>query len=332
MLYTSFDNIGLLKVLSFLKSHKSEYLSGQDLSDVLKMSRVAVWKHIKKIRLLGYTIESKQKRGYRLVKTTNQLLPWEITSKIKTKYIGKRVYFFEEIDSTQNFALQIGASKKENGTIVIGQKQTNGKGRLNRKWISPKGSISFSIILYPKFTINESLLLPILTSVSLSNSIKRNLNLQTNVKWPNDITLNGKKVAGIVIDASFQSNSIESIVIGIGINYSIHTEEVEKKIKKTGNFYGVETLIDKSETGNPINLITDFMLQLEKNIEYLTNGKKTKIINEWTKNSETVNKKVMFDGPDGKISGVAKKIDSDGALIIKTKRGTERLLAGDITY
>ena len=332
MLYTSFDNIGLLKVLSFLKSHKSEYLSGQDLSDVLKMSRVAVWKHIKKIRLLGYTIESKQKRGYRLVKTTNQLLPWEITSKIKTKYIGKRVYFFEEIDSTQNFALQIGSSKKENGTIVIGQKQTNGKGRLNRKWVSPKGSISFSIILYPKFTINESLLLPILISVSLSNSIKRNLNLQTNVKWPNDITLNGKKVAGIVIDASFQSNSIESIVIGIGINYSIHTEEVEKKIKKTGNFYGVETLIDKSETGNPINLITDFMLQLEKNIEYLTNGKKTKIINEWTKNSETVNKRVMFDGPDGKISGVAKKIDSDGALIIKTKRGTERLLAGDITY
>jgi len=332
LLYTSFDNIGLLKVLSFLKSHKSEYLSGQDLSDVLKMSRVAVWKHIKKIRLLGYTIESKQKRGYRLVKTTNQLLPWEITSKIKTKYIGKRIYFFEEIDSTQNFALRIESPKKENGTVVIGHKQTNGKGRLDRKWISPKGSISFSIILYPKFTINESLLLPILTSVSLSNSIKRNLKLQTNVKWPNDITLNGKKVAGIVIDASFQSNNIESIVIGIGINYRINPDEVEKKIKKTGNFYGVETLIDKSETDNPINLITDFMLQLEKNIEYLTNGKKTKIINEWVKNSETINKKVMFDGPDGKISGIAKKIDSDGALIIKTKHGTEKLLAGDITY
>ena len=127
MLYTSFDNIGLLKVLSFLKSHKSEYLSGQDLSDVLKMSRVAIWKHIKKIEVLGYTVESKQKRGYKLVKTTNRLLPWEITSKIKTEYIGKRVYYFEEIDSTQNFALQIAQNKKENGTIVIGQKQTNGK-------------------------------------------------------------------------------------------------------------------------------------------------------------------------------------------------------------
>ena len=168
MLYTSFDNIGLLKVLSFLKSHKSEYLSGQDLSDVLKMSRVAIWKHIKKIEVLGYTVESKQKRGYKLVKTTNRLLPWEITSKIKTAYIGKRVYYFEEIDSTQNFALQIAQNKKENGTIVIGQKQTNGKGRLNRKWVSSKGGIWFSIILHPKFTIEESVLLPIVAAVSLS--------------------------------------------------------------------------------------------------------------------------------------------------------------------
>ena len=91
-MYTSFDNIGLVKVLEFLKSHKSEYLSGEDLSDVLKISRVAVWKHIKKIRRLGYTVESKQKRGYRFVKTTDQLLPWEILPGLKSKYIGKRIY------------------------------------------------------------------------------------------------------------------------------------------------------------------------------------------------------------------------------------------------
>ena len=129
----------MLKTLSFLKSHKSEYLSGQDLSDVLKISRVAVWKHIKKIRSLGYTIESKQKRGYRFIKTTKQLLPWEVISKLKTNYIGKRVYYSEEIDSTQSFALQIAQNKKENGTLIIAQKQLDGKGRLNRKWFSPKG-------------------------------------------------------------------------------------------------------------------------------------------------------------------------------------------------
>ena len=220
-MYTSFDNIGLLKILSFLKSHKSEYLSGQDLSDVLKISRVAVWKHIKKIRTLGYTIESKQKRGYRFMKTTKQLLPWEISAKLKTKYIGKRIYYLEETDSTQNFALQIAQNKKENGTIIIAQKQTGGKGRLNRKWISPKGGIWFSIILHPNFTIEESILLPIVTAIALSNAIQKSLKIKTNVKWPNDITLKRKKVAGIIIDASFQSNVIENIIIGVGINYKI---------------------------------------------------------------------------------------------------------------
>ena len=106
-MYTSFDNIGLLKILSFLKSHKSEYISGQDLSDVLKISRVAVWKHIKKIRSLGYKIESRQQSGYKLIDMPDLLLPWEITENLKTKFIGKRAYYFDSIDSTQDFALKI---------------------------------------------------------------------------------------------------------------------------------------------------------------------------------------------------------------------------------
>ena len=329
-MYTSFDNIGLLKVLSFLKSHKSEYLSGQDLSDVLKMSRVAVWKHIKKIRVLGYTIESKQKRGYRLVKSTDQLLPWEVTAKIKTNYIGKRIYYFEEIDSTQNFASQIAQNKKENGTIIIGQKQTNGKGRLNRRWISPKGGIWFSIILHPKFTIEESVLLPIVASVSLSNAINKSLNLKTNVRWPNDITLNRKKVAGMLIDASFQSNNIENIILGFGINYKINPNVIEKKLKKSSNFYGIDSLIKDTKNENPINLMSDFLYEIEQNIEKLANGKKTQIIKEWTKKSETIGKKVTVNTLDGKISGMAKKIDGDGALILKTNDGIRRIFVGDI--
>ena len=329
-MYTSFDNTGLLKVLSFLKSHELEYLSGQDLSDVLKISRVAVWKHIKKIRALGYKIESKQKRGYRFMKTTDQLLPWELTSKIKTNYIGNRIYYFEETDSTQNFALQIAQNKKENGTIIIAQKQTHGKGRLNRKWISPKGGIWFSIILHPTFTIEESMLLPIVSSISLSNAIHKSLNLKTTVKWPNDVTLNGKKVAGMLIDASFQSNTIENIVLGIGINYKINKKELENKIKKSSNFYGVETLLNQSEDENPINLVKNFLHELENNIERLTNGKKAKILNEWTKNSETIHANVIVNTSNGKISGIAKKIEVDGSLIVKTRHGIKRIFVGDV--
>ena len=331
MIYTSFDNIGLLKVLSFLKSHKSEYLSGQDLSDVLKISRVAVWKHVKKIRALGYTVESKQKRGYRFMKTTKQLLPWEVTSKLSTNYIGKRIYYLEETDSTQNFALQIAQNKKENGTIIIAQKQTHGKGRLNRKWISPKGGIWFSIILQPNFTIEESVLLPIVTAIALSTAIQKSLKIKTNVKWPNDITLNRKKVAGIIIDASFQSNDIENIIIGVGINYKIKSKELEKRIITTPNFYGANSLLNESQTNPPITLIKDFIHELEKKIDELSNGRKSKIIREWTKNSETINKKVIINTTNGKISGTAKKIDSDGPLILKTKHGDKRILVGDIT-
>ena len=331
MIYTSFDNIGLLKVLSFLKSHKLEYLSGQDLSDVLKISRVAVWKHVKKIRALGYTVESKQKRGYRFMKTTKQLLPWEVSSKLRTNYIGKRIYYFEETDSTQNFALQIAQNKKENGTIIIAQKQTHGRGRLNRKWISPKGGVWFSIILQPNFTIEESVLLPIVTAIALSNAIQKSLKVKTNVKWPNDITLNRKKVAGIIIDASFQSNYIENIIIGVGINYKIKSKELEKKIMNTPNFYGVDSLLNETQNDHPITLVKDFIHQLEKKIDELSDGKKSKIIKEWTKNSETINKKVIINTTNGKISGTAKKIDSDGALILKTRHGDERILVGDVT-
>ena len=123
-MYTSFDNVGLLKVLTLLKSHKSEFLSGQDLSDVLKISRVAIWKHIKKIRSEGYTIKSKQNRGYKLVDTTDRLLPWEIAENLNTKFIGKRIFYFDNIDSTQNFAIEIAPNKNENGTVVISKKQT----------------------------------------------------------------------------------------------------------------------------------------------------------------------------------------------------------------
>ena len=123
MMYTSFDNTGILKVLSYLKSHNSEFLSGQDLSDVLKISRVAVWKHVKKIRVLGYKVESKHHLGYKLTDSTDRLLPWEITQNLVTKLLGKRVYYFDTIDSTQNFAAKIASNHNENGTIIVSKHQ-----------------------------------------------------------------------------------------------------------------------------------------------------------------------------------------------------------------
>jgi len=330
MSYTSFDNVGLVKVLSFFQTHDSEYLSGQDLSDVLKISRVAVWKHIKKIQTLGYKIESKQKLGYRLIDDTEKLLPWEITRDLKTKLIGKRVYYFEEIDSTQNFAQNIAADKKENGTIIIAEKQTSGRGRLDRKWTSPKGGIWFSLIIHPKFDVSSSTLIPILSAVALSKSIKSVLGLETEVKWPNDITMNGKKVAGVLVDASFQTNSIDYLILGIGINFDIDAKKLEKRLTKTPNFYGIDSLRGKENKTPPKTLLKEFLLQFEKNLLQLDKGEKSKIVKEWTKRAAGIGKKITINTSNGKISGISQGIDNDGALKIKTKNETKKIYVGDV--
>ena len=332
MIYNSFEDTGLLKVLKFLKIHNTEYLSGQDLSDVLRISRVAVWKQIKKIQMLGYTVESKQKEGYKLTKNSDLLLPWEIVSGLETKVLGQQAYYFDSIDSTQSQAMKMINESKKEGTIIIAEKQTGGRGRSGRQWISPKGGIWFSIILHPKFDISNTTLFPIASSLALSIAIQKTCKISTELKWPNDLTIKGKKLAGMLIDASFESNKIENLILGVGINFNVNVKEIEKVLKKTPNFYGVSSLNDQKNKTSQIELIQSFLLELEKVYEELNNNQIKKIITEWTKRSSTIGKKVEMNTLNGKISGKAIKIDEDGGLIIKDKNKTNKVFAGDIVH
>ena len=329
MMFTSFDDFSFLKILSFLKAHESEFLSGQDMSDILKISRVAVWKDIKKIRLLGYKIESKQNLGYRLIDSSELLLPWEITQNLNTKFLGKRVYYFDSIDSTQNFAMKIASNDKENGTVIISKKQTMGRGRMKRKWKSPTGGIWMSIIIHPKFDVSYTTLVPIATSLALCMAIEKILKIKPELKWPNDVTLKGKKVAGVLVDTSIISNEIENVVLGIGINFKIKPHELASTIKKTPNFYGVTTLVKKNERALP--LVHQFLYELENVFQLINSRRIKKIKSEWTKRSSTIGRNVSIITSEGNVSGKAVKIDSDGALIISNGKKAERILVGDIT-
>jgi len=329
-MFTSSDNFSFLKILSFLKSHKSEFLSGQDMSDVLKISRVAVWKDIKKIRSLGYKIESKQNLGYRLVDTTKLLLPWEVTQNLDTKFLGKKVYYFNTIDTTQNFAMEIVTKNNMNGTIIIAKKQTGGRGRMKRKWKSPVGGIWMSIIIHPKFGVSSTTLVPIAISLALCIAIEKTLKIKPELKWPNDVTVKGKKVAGVLVDTSIISNEIENMVLGIGINFKIKPHELASMIKKTPNFYGVATLVKKNERALP--LVHQFLYELENVFQLINSRRIKKIKSEWTKRSSTIGRNVSIITNDGNLNGKAIKIDSDGALIISKCKKTERILVGDITH
>ena len=330
MMLTSFDDFSFLKILSFLKAHESEFLSGQDMSDILKISRVAVWKDIKKIRSLGYKIESKQNLGYRLIDSSELLLPWEITQNLNTKFLGKRVYYFDSIDSTQNFAMEIASNDKENGTVIISKKQTMGRGRMKRKWKSPTGGIWMSIIIHPKFDVSYTTLVPIATSLALCMAIEKILKIKPELKWPNDVTLKGKKVAGVLVDTSIISNEIENVVLGIGINFKIKPHELASTIKKTPNFYGVATLVKKNEKALP--LVQQFLYELENVFQLINSRRIKKIKSEWTKRSSTIGRNVSIITGEGNVNGKAVKIDSDGALIISKGKKAEKILVGDITY
>ena len=330
-MYTSFDNTSLVKIVTLLKSHKSEYLSGQDLSDSLKLSRAAVWKHIKKLQSLGYKIDSKPKSGYKLIKITDLLLPWEINDGLKTKFLGNRIYYFDILDSTQNFAIELASRKIESGTLVISEKQTHGRGRLDRKWVSPSGGIWLSLILHPEFEISVSTLFPLIASLALAIAIEKILKIKPKLKWPNDVTVNDKKVAGILVDTSIESGKIDYLVLGVGINFKINPTEIEKMIKNTANYYGITTLLKRDENINPIKLVQKFLLELEKLYQVSLKKEPVFFIREWTKRSSTIGKSITITLPNKTLRGKALRIDDDGALVISNKGKTRRVIAGDVS-
>ncbi len=258
-------------------------------------------------------------------------LPWEISSGLQTSKIGNEIFYFDSIDSTQDQAMKMASDKKNDGAVIIAQKQTGGKGRAGRKWISPEGGIWVSVILRPEFDISVATLFPIASSLAVSYAMERCFKIKPELKWPNDVTLKGKKVAGILVDATLESNQIESLVLGVGINYNVDAKQVERELKSTPNFYGVATLRKFTKSKSQVRFVQIFLEELEKILELLNSKQIKKITTEWTKRSSTVGNNVKLETKEGKITGKAIRIDSDGALVISGKKKT-RVLAGDIVH
>ena len=330
-MFSSNDESGLAKVLYLLKAHPAEYLSGQDLSDVLKISRVAVWKHIQKIRDLGYAVESKQKLGYRLESSTDALLPWEIMPGLGTESMGRNMYYFDATDSTQRQAIRMAANGAPDGTTVIAKTQSDGQGRSGKRWISPKGSIGMSVILRPGFDVLAVTLFPMAASLALSSAIKKTLDIQTHLKWPNDLVLKDKKVAGMLVDASLESNRIESLVLGAGINFNIDAKSVEKMLKDTPNFYGASSLLKNKKT-RPVMLVRVFLEELENVYYSMNRGETGWIVREWTRLSSTIGRNVSVSTAGKTISGKAIRMDDDGALVVRKDGRLVRVIAGEIVH
>lgn len=207
-------------VLKALKESKDEFLSGEELSNRLAVSRTAVWKAIKTLREEGYPIEAVTNKGYMMMSESWLITEESLKISLPAKYKNNPIYIFDTIDSTNIKAKQLALENAAHGTIVMARQQTSGRGRLGRSFFSPREGIYMSIIIRPDFDMSKALLVTSAAAVAVAESIEKVCNLPAMIKWVNDIYLKGKKICGISAEAitDFESGQIESLVIGIGIN------------------------------------------------------------------------------------------------------------------
>lgn len=310
----------MLRVLERLSSEN--YISGEDLSKELGVSRASIWKSISTLRRYGYVISSRKGIGYKLDKRSNLLLPWEVKSGLNTKFIGKEIIHRLRLESTQDLAMSI-AKRAEEGTVVIAEEQSKGRGRIDRRWSSPAGGIWFSLILKPKIELEKITVLPLSMGLAIVDSLAE-IGLDAKLKWPNDVMINGKKIAGILIEFTSEIDSIDAIVIGIGINANIKKEEL--------GIDNATTLIEEfKHEVDRVDLMKRMLSNIEKRyIQFL--NKEESIIEDYKSKCITLKKRVIVRYMEEEFNADALDVDENGALLVMLDNNTtRRIIAGDVS-
>jgi BirA family biotin operon repressor/biotin-[acetyl-CoA-carboxylase] ligase len=255
------------KVLKLLRS-QGDYLSGQEMCEQLGISRTAVWKYMKQLKEEGYSIEAVQNKGYRLIEVPDVMGESEIRSRLVTRWAGKNVRFFSEVDSTNTQAKRMAEEGAPSGTLVAADMQTAGKGRRGRAWSSPKASaIYMTLLLRPQIKPERASMLTLVMGLSAVQAIHNVLGLESSIKWPNDVVVNKKKVAGILTEMSAQIDYIDYLVIGIGINANIREFPGELQDKATSLQIAMGHAVNRAQ------LVAETMAAFEKNYESEGAGK-----------------------------------------------------------
>ena len=305
-------------ILKFLR--EKEYVSGEALAQKLGISRVAVWKQIQRLKDMGYEIIADQNLGYCLISRPDLLIPQEVQRRLFTKYIGKEVYYFPELKSTNIMAKEKALHRAEGineGTLIIAERQSAGKGRLGREWFSPAGGIWLSIILYPQLPPSYISRITLMTAVVVVRAIKMCTQIDPQIKWPNDILINEKKVCGILTEMSAELDIINWIVVGIGINVNIDHREFPEDIQEN-------TISLKEVSGKEIlrvKMVQIFLQEFEKYYESLKRKEFSSILKEWKLYSHTLGRKIRVDMGERIVTGEAVNINEEGALILKKEDG-----------
>ncbi|WP_297634447.1 biotin--[acetyl-CoA-carboxylase] ligase [uncultured Clostridium sp.] len=316
------------KILKFLRD-SNEYISGEFLSSQLNISRNAIWKHINALKQEGYEIDSIRNKGYKLLKTPNIISTQTLTPFLTTNFIGRNLFALETVDSTNLYAKTLCKTHPVDGACIVSKIQTAGSGRFNRNWVSPIGGIWNSIILTPEINPIEAPKITLIAAVAMHNTLK-DFNILTQIKWPNDLYLNGKKICGILTTMNCDMDTINYLIVGLGLNVNI-----PKEYFSHNNLFEATSL--KSETGIEYNL-ADILGHFYNNFEalylkFISNLDLSDVVfilkeNLFIKTRDayliTINKKEKVHFLD---------INANGELVIQDSSGNIRpVLSGEITF
>ena len=316
-------------IVEILKNAGENFISGESIAGELGITRTAVWKHIQILREQGYEIISRERFGYRLKDAPDLLLPSEIQIGLDTQIIGKEMDYLPSVDSTNRRAKKLAYHGAPEGTIVVAEEQEGGKGRLDRNFYSPRGKgIWFSVVLRPNFLPHEAPQCTLMVAVAVAEAMAR-FNLRAEIKWPNDILFNGKKIVGILTEMTCEIGKINYVVIGIGINVNISRKEFPKELQD------VATSLSEMN-GAPLSRVEFFRAVLEELDKIYITVKTAgfgEVFTRWKKYSVTLGKNIRVISPsDGEIfTGKAVDLNQEGALIVETEQGLRTVYAGDVS-
>ena len=315
------------EILRLLKETADGYLSSARLSAQLGISRAAIWKQIGALREQGYAIDALPSKGYRLNAGPDRLLSEEIQDGLKTTIIGREIVYFAETDSTNHRAALLAEAGAKDGTVIVAEAQSAGKGRLGRRWTSPAGvNLYLSIILRPAIAPRSAPLLTFLSSLATARTIELESGLRPTVKWPNDVLLDGCKVAGLLNEMNAETERVNYVILGIGVNLNMTQEQFPADLRYPATSLALELQ-------HPVDRIR-FCRRLLGEIDCLYRdypAGQEAILAGWLSYFDLLDKQVMVEEPSRTITGVVTGVASDGALLLALENGSsERILAGDV--
>ncbi|WP_181555924.1 biotin--[acetyl-CoA-carboxylase] ligase [Thermaerobacillus caldiproteolyticus] len=306
------------KLLELFSEAKGDFISGQKISEILGCSRTAVWKHIEDLRKEGFELEAVRRLGYRIVNTPDKVTANEIQLGLKTETLGRYIHFEEEVTSTQTIAQKLAYEGAKEGTLVVAEQQIAGRGRMARNWFSPKGTgIWMSLILRPPIPPQKAPHLTLLTAVAIAQAIQDVTGLVPDIKWPNDILINGKKCVGILTELQAEPDRIHSVIIGMGINVNQTVEQFPEDIRAIATSLAIE----KGEKIKRAELVQEILFKIEMLYrQYLQHGfRPIKLL--WEGYAISIGKEITARTLSGTLRGMALGITDEGVLMLEDADG-----------